>query len=95
MQDHEQIAKEIATLAHDYKGLNLEHIECAWMVGNAWVDIRSLDSHWMKNPLFDLKLLLGCVFYAGTIYGKREVRARKNKKGRQQVRVLAAREISV
>ena len=95
MQDHEQIAKEIATLAHDYKGLNLEHIQCAWRVGNAWLDIRSLDSRWMKNQLFEFKLILGCVFYAGTIYGKREVRARKNKKGRQQVRALTAGEISV
>ena len=75
--------EEILRLAELNNTVNIEHAELAQEVMCAWYSSRSTKSDWMKHgEQFEIFWMLGVVFYAGMVYGVRELRSRKrNKKG--------------
>lgn len=70
--------EEIVRLCQIENTATSEHSQLAVQIQNAWYKQRSTEPDWMRHgEYFEYWWVMGVVFYAGIVYGRREKRARK------------------
>ena len=72
---------EIVKMVESGDCVYISHSRMAEKIMNEWYTHRSKQGDWLKNSdWYEMFYMLGVVFFAGTVYGKRELRHRKRRK---------------